>query len=404
MNDLQGSREPMVRSPPSAAAFWVAASSLLLVFATSGAPVPLFNVYRAEAGVDNADIGLVAVGYFVSAAAALLLLGRLSDHLGRRPMALLALGCAALSCVVLARLEGAASLLAGRMLQGLACGVASSALGAYAVDSAPARLRWLSALMSSSAPMTGLTVGALVCGVLMQYAPWPRQLVYVVLAGLLLLCAVLVVLSPETVPHRPGALGSVVPRLHVPAGAGQLLLATSAAIVGTWSLGSYYLSFGPAMVVEHLGVRSPVVVAAAFASVMVLNPVAGPIVRRWPPVYAMRAGMALLLLAVLGIVVTIRAGAVLPFLVASLMVGLSQGVAVTGGMRALLARTEVGDRAGLLALIYLVSYCAAAISSMVGSVLVGWVEPFTLTLGYAALSLVSATVALWAAGGRASRE
>ena len=118
-----------------------------------------------------------------------------------------------------------------------------------------------------------------------------------------------------------------------------------------------------------------------------------------------RGGYILLaVLAVLAIVVTVRAGAVLPFLVASLMVGLSQGVAVTGGMRALLARTNVGDRAGLLALIYLVSYCAAAIPSMVGSVLVGWVEPFTLTLGYAALSLVSATVALWAAGGCLARE
>jgi MFS family permease len=398
----RNSPEPPSR-PHSTATFWVAACSLLLVFAASGAPIPLFNVYRAEAGVDNADIGWVAVGYFFSAAAALLLLGRLSDHLGRRPLALAALGCAALSCVVLARVEGAASLLAGRMLQGLACGVASSALGAYAVDSAPARLRWLSALISSSAPMTGLAVGALVGGVLMEAAPWPRQLVYVLLGSLLVLCAVLVLLSRETMRHRPGALRSVVPGLHVPAGAGRLLLSTSAAIVGTWSLGSYYQTFGPAMLVEHLGVRSPTLVAAAFASVMVLNPVGGPVFRHWSPVHAMRAGMTLFMLAVLAIVVTVHAGAVLPFLVASLMLGLSQGVAVTGGMRALLERTQAGNRAGLLALIYLVSYCAAAIPSMVGSVLVRWVEPFTLTLGYAALSLASATVALWAARGRLAR-
>ena len=387
-----------------AATFWVAACSLLLVFATSGAPIPLFNVYRAQAGIDHADIGWVAVGYFVSAAAALLLLGRLSDHLGRRPVALAALGCAALSCVVLARVEGPASLLVGRMLQGLACGVASSALGAYAVDSAPARLRWLAALISGSAPMTGLTIGALACGVLIQTAPWPSQLVYVLLGGLLIVCAVLVLLSPDTTPHRPGALASVVPRLHVPAGGERLLMATGAAIVGTWSLGSYYQTFGPAMVVEHLDVRSPVVVAAAFASVMVLNPLGGPVVRRWSPVKAMRAGMALFMLAVLAIVATVHAGVVWPFLVASLVLGLSQGIAVTGGMRALLERTAAGDRAGLLALIYLVSYCAAAIPSMVGSVLVRWVEPFTLTLGYASLSLASATLAIWAAGGRRAPE
>ncbi len=400
MNAAPDSREPAVRLPP-AATFWVAACSLLLVFATSGAPIPLFNEYRAHDGIGQSEIGLVAAGYFLSAAAALLVLGRLSDHLGRRPVALGALGCAALSCVVLARMDGVASLLVGRMLQGLACGVASTALGAYAVDSGPARLRWLSALVSSSAPMTGLTLGALACGVLMQYAPWPRQLVYVLLGCGLLLCALLVVASPETAPPRPGALGSVVPKLRVPPGAERLLLGTGAAIVGTWSLGSYYLSFGPALLVEHLGVHSPIVVAAAFASVMVLNPVGGPIVRHWPPVRAMRAGMGLLMVAVFAIVVTVHARAVLPFLAATLMVGLSQGVAVTGGMRALLAGTHVGDRAGLLALIYLVSYCAAAIPSMVGSLLADRVEPFTLTLGYAALSLASATVALWAARGLA---
>lgn len=387
-----------------AATFWVAAGSLLLVFTTSGAPIPMFNLYRSEVGLSQSDIGMAAVAYFVSAASALLLLGRLSDHLGRRPVALASLACAAVSCLVMARLDGSASLLAGRILHGLACGVASSTLGAYAVDSAPPRLRWLAALISGSAPMAGLTVGALMSGVLMQYAPWPRQLVYVLVGGLLLLGAVLVATSTETAQPRPGALRSMWPRLHSPAGAGRLLLATSAAIVGTWSLGSYYLSFGPALVVEHLGVRNSVMVAAAYASVLVLNPVGGPLVRGWPVVRAMRAGMVLLMVAVLAIVATVQAGAVLPFIVASLMVGLAQGVAVTGGVRALLARTEAGDRAGVLALVYLVSYCAAAIPSLVGSLLADAVQPFTLTLGYVTLSLVSAMVALWAASGCPSQE
>jgi hypothetical protein len=66
------------------------------------------------------------------------------------------------------------------------------------------------------APTTGLALGALGCGALVQFAPAPTRLVYALLIGGMLLAA-LVVVRMETSPRRPGALASLRPRVGVPA-------------------------------------------------------------------------------------------------------------------------------------------------------------------------------------------
>src|SRR3954451_17492463 len=86
---------------PLSAAFVVAACSLVFVVAAAGTPIPLYNTYRAEAGITNADRCWVSVGCLLAAATSLLVLGRLSNHLGGRPVAIAALASAALSCLVL---------------------------------------------------------------------------------------------------------------------------------------------------------------------------------------------------------------------------------------------------------------------------------------------------------------
>ena len=208
---------------PSRVAFLAAACSLVFVFAAAGTPIPLYNTYRAEDGITNADLGIVSVGYFVAAATSLLVFGRLSNHLGRRPVALAALVSAAVGCMLLVGMDGVLPLLVARVLQGLACGLASSGLGSYVIDSAPERPRWLPAAITGSAPMLGIPVGALACGALVRYGPAPRMLIYEIVTTVLVVCAVLMAMSPETMPRRRGAVASLRPRLQVPAGSGRLL-------------------------------------------------------------------------------------------------------------------------------------------------------------------------------------
>src|SRR5919107_1116764 len=91
---------------PLGVAFVAATCSLVFVFAAAGTPIPLYNTYRAEDGITHADLAIVSVGYFVAAATSLLVFGRLSNHVGRRPVGLAALISAALACLILIGMNG----------------------------------------------------------------------------------------------------------------------------------------------------------------------------------------------------------------------------------------------------------------------------------------------------------
>jgi len=162
---------------------------LLTFLAASSAPTPLYASYQQAWGFSTFWLTLVFAVYALALLAALLVGGRLSDHLGRRPVILGALVLEILAMLLFHQAEGLADLVLARTLQGLATGIATSALGAALLDVDAERGPWLNSLT----PLLGMAVGALGCGLLVEFAPAPLQLVYrlflllFVLQGLLLL-------------------------------------------------------------------------------------------------------------------------------------------------------------------------------------------------------------------------
>jgi MFS family permease len=67
-----------------------------------------------------------------------LILGSLSDHVGRRPVIITALAVDAAACILFLLAHGAGALFAARALQGVAAGLAATALGAAPLDLRPA--------------------------------------------------------------------------------------------------------------------------------------------------------------------------------------------------------------------------------------------------------------------------
>lgn len=242
--------------------------------------------------------------------------------------------------------------------------------------------------------MIGIPVGALASGWLVEYGPAPRTLIYVITGTLLAVCAALLALSPETTMQpRRAALASLLPRLQAPAGSRQMLLAAGAAFLATWCLGGLYQAFGPSAAAEHLGTKSPRIAATMFSSVMILNPLGGPISSRLSPKSALQLGMTLFVIALAGILIALRAGAFVPLVLASLVVGLAQGAAATAGLRSLLTGASAEERAGLLATIYLIGYSGAAIPGIVAGKLAGSVNLFSIAAGYAVLATIAAVIA-----------
>ena len=389
------------RRLPRNRAFAAATVALVATLGAAGAPSPLLIVYQQRYGIQDAGLTGALVIYILPAAAALLCCGRLSDHLGRRPVALLALAFTAAGCLVLTQVHGLATLLAGRALQGVGTGLGTSALGALVTDLQPDRRPWLAAAVTSGGPAAGLALGALISGALVDYGPAPRTLVYLVFVAVLALAAVGVLAAPETSPRIPGALRSLSPRLAIPPRTAQLFLAACCCFVAAWALGGFYQALGPSLAAHLLGHISHLFGGVVVASMLGTSALGGPLTARLQARAAMLCGCVALAVGTLAILAGLHTQSLAVFLLGGGLAGLGFGSAFTGGLRRLLAVTQPHQRAGVLSAAYLISYLGAATPSLAAGLLTGPWGLRTVADAYGALVIVLVLVAI--AASRTSR-
>ena len=368
-------------------AFISAAASLVASFAASAAPIPLYNIYRAEEGFTNFGISMTIVGYSIGTITELLVLGRLSNHLGRRPTAIASLCLLLLGCLLLLNVHDIGTLLAGRVLMGVGAGLASSSLTSYIVDAAPARPEWLAPVASSQGPMLGLTVGAIASGALVQFGPWPRDLIYLVCVGFLSVSAVLIAISPETATPTPGAWRSLLPRVSVPARVRHLLPVAAAVFLATWASGAFYQAFVPALVEDQLHTRSPLILGLVFAAYMAPSVLGAPIGGRFTSAVAQRVGMITFLAGMFGVITAINAGTLAFFIIVTMVAGAGQGIAISGATSGLVHGSTLADRAPIFSAIYLVCYSSATFLSLISGKLSNAFSLPQIAFGYGVLAV-----------------
>lgn len=374
--------------------FVVASASLVAVFAASPAPVPVFNVYRAENGLTTADLSLSVVAYFAGTIIALLCLGRLAHHLGRRPVGLATLLTMIAGSLVLLDVTGLGALVAGRFLMGVGAGLASSALTSYIADSAPDRPAWVAGVVTSQAPMLGLTIGSVISGALVQYVPGARVWVYVAMAALLALCLLLMLGCRETGEPTPGVWRSLRPRVSVPARARSLLPVALSVFTATWALGAFYQSFVPTIARDQLHSDNALVVSLLFAAYMAPSVAGAPLVGRLLPATAQRLGMVVFVVGVTGILVALVTTSVVAMTTATIVASVGQGMGVSASMRALLLGSTAAERPSLMAAIYLACYTGAMVPSIIAGQLSHVLPTVTIAFGYGVLALVATAITL----------
>jgi MFS family permease len=370
-------------------AFISAVVSLVAAFAAVGSTIPLFNVYRAEDGFTNAGISVTVVAYSAATLATLLMLGRLSNYLGRRPVSIASLSLLLLGCVLLLNVHEIGVLITGRLLMGLGAGLASSSLTTYIVDAAPARPAWLASVASSQTVMLGLAVGAITSGALVQFGPWPRDLIYLVVIGLLLVSIALIAVSPDTVTRTPGAWRSLRPSVRVPVRARYLLPVAAAVFLATWAAGAFYQAFVPALVENQLHTASPLILGLVFAAYMGPSALGAPLGSRLTPAAAQRLGMIAFLAGMIGIITAITTGTLVLFIAATIVAGVAQGIAISAATRGLLHSSTRRDRAPIFSVIYLLSYSGATIPALIAGQLSNTFSLPQIALGYGGLALVA---------------
>lgn len=374
------------------------ATMLMTFFAASSVPTPLYRIYQEAWGFSSTTLTLIFSAYAASILCALLTVGALSDHAGRRPVVLAALALELVSMLLFLFAAGPGWLISARILQGFATGAATSALSAGLVDADQERGPFINGV----APLLGLAAGALGCSLLVDFGPMPLHLVFVVLILLFVLQLVAQLFAPETTVTRHGALASLRPEVSVPRHSRRNLLLASPISVAGWGLGGFYLSLLPSIVRSVTG--SPAALTGGIVvTALAVSGALSILVAR--PHAADRIITVAALMLMVGVTVTlfgISAASVPIMLAGTLVAGIGFGSGFLGALRTTLAAAAPHERAGLMSALYIISYLAFSVPALVAGSLIPLVGLIATAEGYGIGLVLLSGLALFAV--RKSRQ
>jgi MFS family permease len=356
------------RGLPRPTAFWAVAVLLVLMLAASGVPSPLYRVYQEEFGFSSGVLTTIFGIYSFALLASLLVVGGLSDHVGRRPVLVVAFLLEAVAMALFLVSDGVGWLLAARVVQGLATGALTSTLGAALLD-LQRREHPLGAFINSAAPGLGLSLGAAGAGLLVQFVPSPTEWVFAVLTVVFVLAAIgTMLLLPETSPRLPGARASLHPRVHVPPAQRRPFLVALPVLVAAWATGGLYASLGPSLLVDVFGIDNHLAGGLLILALNGTGVLGSLALRRSAPERALALGSVVFAVGVGGTVLALFVGSVTVLFVAAVVTGFAFGAAFLGAVATITAGVDGGHRAGLLAAIFVVGYLAFSVPSIVAGI------------------------------------
>lgn len=342
------------------AAFYLQASLTVSFLAGSSAPTPLYPVYQAAWGSTPTTTTIIFGSYAIAVLLALLFTGRLSDHVGRRPVLLVATIAQAFTMFLFATAHDVPDLLIARIVQGLTTGAAVAAIGAGMIDIDKTR----GTVANAVAPAFGTASGALLAGIMVQYLPSPTHLVYVLFGAIYVLQAIALSFMEDSISPRAGALASLKPQLKLPAATRTPMLLALPVLIAVWALAGFYGSLGPMLLRGMLESSSALFGGLALFVLAASGGVSVLVLQHREPRGVMLYG-ALALLGGVGLsVIALHFHSVSAFFVGTALAGTGFGSGFQGAVRTVVPQARPHERAGVLSLIFVVSYLSMGVPAV----------------------------------------
>jgi predicted MFS family arabinose efflux permease len=213
--------------------FWIVVFAFLIVSASATLPSPLYGLYRTRDDLSALTITVVYAIFAAGTIAMLLVVPAIGARIGRRGVMLAAVATMMAAAALVAAWKDLPGLLAGRLLTGVAVGLASGTAITYLIElgvrkdpspTAAVRARNIGTAVNVGA----LGIGALVAGCLAEWVRLPLTVPYLLLLALGAVALIGLAVVPETAepgPHatkEKGAPASPAARIPVPAAAATL--------------------------------------------------------------------------------------------------------------------------------------------------------------------------------------
>ena len=379
---------------PRPVAFVGFAATLVSLYLASGAPTPLLIVWQREWDFPDSLVALAFAIYAFTFLVALLVGGSLSDYLGRKPVILVSLAVALGSIAMFMLAPSIEWVIAARAVQGLAVGVVTAAYTAALVELATPGTR-TGPVVAAAAPVGGLGLGALFGGIAVEL--WDQdadEVLFAIVAALLLLGIVLTIFAPETTTRVPGVLRSLRPNVVVPRTASSFFVRMLPILVAAWMTGSLFLGLAPTVVHGILHVDSGLIDGIT-GSIHGLSVCVGSIVfGRVAVPLALRGGAAGLVVGVGLIIVGVLTAQISLVWIGGLVEALAFGAAFGAIFRGIAPLAPEHQRAGTFAAVYVAAYLALGIPAVVAGQLIAPLGLLTVIVGWTGLIVALAAIGL----------
>lgn len=326
-------------------------------------PTPLYAIYQRQLGFSSPTVTVIFAVYAIVVVATLLLAGKLSDQVGRRPVLAVGLAASALSAVCFLRTDGLALVLVGRVLSGVSAGLFIGTATAALLDLAPGGRRGLATALGIGVNVGGLAAGSMLAGILAQVAPDPLLVPFAVDLALAVVALAGLALVRETVsgrgpvrlrPQRLGVADEVRP-VFLPA-----VLASCAGFAGTGVLTAVSSIFLATRL--HL---SSAVLSGSIVFITMGTMAAGQlVVRRLAVNTGLRLGSALLVVGLASIGLALGATTLAPLIAGAVLLGAGTGLSLGAGLAAINARAPAGRRGETASTFFACIYVALGIPAI----------------------------------------
>lgn len=338
---------------------------MLVVVLGSTVPSGLYTIYERDWGLAVSTTTLVFATYLVGVLVALVALGHLSDHLGRKPVMILAAGLSIASSVVFVLAADASLLYVGRFVSGLSVGLCTGAFTASLREHTrkPATGALLSTVITSGA----LAVGPLAAGLVARHMHDPLHTPYVFYAVVVVVCLLGLLAVQETrirACHTPW----LQLRVGLPSGIARAFTAAAITIGCAYAANGLFQSIMPLAAAATFHASD--LGAAGYTSLMLA---ASAIVQipaaKVPTRMCTRVGLAVLAAGFILVAAAVLIAAKPLLVLATLVCGIGNGLAFRGSLARVAAVAPAGSESRVVSSYYVVGYAATALPTLVAGVL-----------------------------------
>jgi len=374
-------------------AYLAVALVFMINMAGTTLPTAIYHDYQTAFGFSPATITVIFASYAVGVLGALLTMGNWSDLLGRKRMLMMGLAASAVSALTFLFADCLAMLLLGRLISGISAGIFTGTATVAVIESSPPESRAKAMLAATSSNMLGLGLGPVLSGALVEFAPWPMRLSYVVHIALLLIAVLLLRSAPETVrvAEHPKLR---MQRLALPREVRAAFLPAALSGFAGFVVVGFFTAVSPQLMRNVLGYGSSLLIGLAVFLIFLCSAIGQAvekrIARKWRP----RVGCAALVvgLVCLGVCAWLRSTTA--FVIGTMLCGIGQGISFRASLSELSIRSPAERKAEVTSAFFVVLYVAISLPVIGIGVAVQSLGIARATIMFAVITIVIVLISL----------